>query len=161
MTTIEDRLRDLGRAVDTPSLPGAGAVMHRRRRRRRRRRGGLAAVLVVAGAGGAIGANALRPDGRTTVLVESADDGADAGPASTPSTTSMTTSATTGPDASSQLSVPDVTGLSVAQADQVLEDLGFMVQIVGDGSEDASVHAQQPAPGVTAPVGSTIRLEVA
>ena len=78
MTTIEDRLRDLARAVTPPPLPGANAVMLRARQRRRRRRGGITALLVVAGTGAGVASRGLRSDDGDTVRIaplSPADDG--------------------------------------------------------------------------------------
>jgi hypothetical protein len=79
MTTIEDRLRDMGRTVTPPPLPGATAVMDRARQRRRRRRGGLAAVAIAAGTGAGLTGRSFfaGDDGPTvrTAPAASTDDG--------------------------------------------------------------------------------------
>jgi hypothetical protein len=78
MTTIEERLRDLGRTITPPPLPGATAVMQQGRRRRHRRRGGVAALFVATGTGTAFAGNALLTDDGPsvrTVPAGVADDG--------------------------------------------------------------------------------------
>jgi beta-lactam-binding protein with PASTA domain len=56
--------------------------------------------------------------------------------------------------------VPNVIGLDVDQARRVMEDLGFLVTIVGNGNDDALVVAQEPAAAAVTAVGAEIRLHV-
>ena len=162
MTSIEDRLRDLGRTVGAPTLPGATAVMRRGRQRRRKRRGRLAAAgLVVAGTGAGLAGRALQPDGAPTLRTSAADDGSGA-PATTTSTTPYASGPCRAPDGTTPCAVlvPDVIGLGVDQARDVLEQAGFAAEMAGDLPGDARVLAQSPAAGATILAGSTIRLEV-
>jgi hypothetical protein len=171
MTTIEDRLHDLGQAVTPPPLPGATSVMRRGRQRRRARQGlGLAAVVAV-GTGGTIAVRALAPDDDATLRTSAppassglTDDGSGLPPASTMPPAS-TAPSTTAPAPASTLPgdivlVPDVVGLDVLQAKSILEEIGFQALVLGpDTGAGAVVIAQQPAAGTEWPIGATIRIQ--
>jgi hypothetical protein len=174
MSTLDDRLHDLGETLATPRLPDAPAVMARGRQRRHRRRARLAAGALVVGTGtGLAGFRVLGggddPDVRTTIVPPGDGGPVVAPPSSTtatalpststtaPSTTTTTTTTTTGPP--STIVVPDVVGLRVDEARVALEHAGFLVRVLGDGGGDATVVAQSPAAGANHPVGGEVRIQ--
>jgi hypothetical protein len=144
MTSIEQRLQDLGGAVTPPPLPGSGAVMRRGRQRRYRRRGGGLAVLALAGTGGALAVQALGDD--------------DSRPLTTGGQ-SMTTADPTHGDPATR-AVPNVIGMTVEEAGPIIERLGLSVEAPSN-SELGQVIAQTPAAGTRLHVGRPVRLEVA
>lgn len=148
MTTIEDRLRELGDAVPTPALPAAAAVMRRGRQRRRRRRGiGLAAAALVGSTAG-VAVRSLGP--------ERGDEAVRTAPGRTD--TSATDRPGTVPGRPALRAVPDVVGLTVARARPIIEDSGLIV--AAPSGDWAEIVAQDPAPGTLLYVGRAVTLDV-
>jgi PASTA domain-containing protein len=140
MTSIEQRLHDLGGAVTPPPMPTAGFVMRRGRQRRARRRGAGLAVLALAGTGGVLAVRAL-----------GADDG------TRPVRTGGQSTTTHDP---ATRAVPDVRGLTVQDARPRIERLGLSVEAPSN-SDLGEVVAQDPIPGASLHVGRPVTLEVA
>ncbi|MFZ6002691.1 MAG: penicillin-binding protein [Actinomycetota bacterium] len=85
-----------------------------------------------------------------------------------PPTTTTTTTTTAPPGATTTVpplrAVPDVVGMQVEEATEVLEKAGFVVERIPaeDGSKPPGrVMAQSPVGGTRARAGSTVRIEVA
>jgi serine/threonine-protein kinase len=78
-----------------------------------------------------------------------------------PKGTTITLLVSSGPE---QVTVPDVEGMSEAQATSELEDAGFVVDsstvTVSDPLEDGLVQTQNPAGGQQATKGSTVNITV-
>jgi PASTA domain-containing protein len=140
MTSIEQRLQDLGGAVAPPPLPTAGAVMRRGRQRRARRRGAGLAVLALAGTGGVLAVRAVNADDGTRPI--------------------RTSGRSTTTDDPATRAVPDVRGMTVQEARPLIERLGLAVS-APSGSDLGEIVAQDPAPGTPLHVGRPVTLQVA
>lgn len=153
MTSVEDRLRELGLAVTSPALPTAARVMHRGRQRRRRRRGiGLAAAALI-GTSSGLAVRGLRADDDHSVRTTTPAGVDPTGPTSTDQTGER-------PDGPGTRAVPDVIGLTVAEARPIIENLGLAVD-VPSGSDASEIVAQDPDPGTPLRVGRAVTLQPA
>jgi beta-lactam-binding protein with PASTA domain len=71
----------------------------------------------------------------------------------------VTITVSAGDGTAEQVDVPDVRGVTLAEATQTLEDAGFRVETIRTSPGNA-VNDQQPAPGTTAPRGAVMTLFV-